>query len=244
MRKSLFFLRVARLCTLCVFLSVPPAHSGTDAPSGKERLRLVKEQIDSLEVEKQASKRQGLPIADLEHTTTELRDSVAQLREEVLENRNSFAAGPDLSGSLQKMIPAAVNLIDILLITAAALIATVFVLVYFLSAAKRRRKKSAGRPEVKRYEGIQERERRIEQAQKAYVAQTNKPVDHGKMPEPPLPNAPLPARPPDHATNGPDNLNNLVIQADRDGMDIKTISERYHVGVDQVALILKMAKKK
>ena len=39
------------------------------------------------------------------------------------------------------------------------------------------------------------------------------------------------------------NLNDQVLLANREGLDIKEISRRFHIGVDQAALILKMAKK-
>jgi hypothetical protein len=251
MRKPLSFNQIARGVFFCLLVAAAPSPCSEKAGVAAVRLCRIIAQIDSLEVEKQTAKRIGQSIVDLELITARLRDTVFLLREE-LQVRNPVSAPAPRKGlaPFKNYLPATFGLIDQIIIGAGAvtLLCTLIFLFFFLSAAARRRKVLAKkRLQVKPFEARSDASRGAEAAaRKAYdaqiknIAEQEALLDRQQSPAPPS-GAPSP-KPPETAV--PQNsLDAQVIKAFGRGQDVKTISRRFHIGVDQVALILKMAKK-
>ncbi|MBN1130408.1 MAG: hypothetical protein JXA71_15555 [Chitinispirillaceae bacterium] len=253
MRNVLLFKQIALAIMLFSASAAAPGSLSTYPSTTLQLLESIKAKIDSLEVEKQTEKRNGRSIVDLEQMTAILQDSVALLRQELLRQKQNPA--PSLPGKLDayiKYLPSSLGIVDTIIIGigAAAVLFAVIFLFFLTSAASRRRKKAAAiRPSVPRpvTEPAATPFLMDSSVQRAYAAQT------AKVPEPPLqrdkpldrPRSPGPVyAPPAAPTTGQGPLNDLVVQAVNDGLDIKAISRRFKIGVDQVALILKMAKRK
>jgi hypothetical protein len=256
MRKSLFLNQIASLFALCLMVAALPSPcSGKESPAAV-RLTKIKAQIDSLEVEKQMEKRNGRSIIDLDQMTVRLRDTVTLLRKELqLQKKIPEKVTPPVLTTWKKYLPKTLSLIDMFLIGAGAvtvLFGVIFLFFYISIAARHRKKMAAERPATKQYEINPASPRRMDTtAQKAYAAQVSSPADPAPQPDKPQesPRKPDPARvPPATQHQGPTsprkNLNDLVVKAAGEGLDVKTISQRFQIGTDQVALILKMAKKR
>jgi hypothetical protein len=251
MRKPLSFKQIAYGMLFCLLAAAAPSPCGEKAGAVAVRLGRIMAQIDSLEVEKQTAKRSGRSIVDLELITVRLRDTVFLLREELQVRKPD--SGPEQQKGLapfKKYLPSTFGLIDKIVIGAGAA-TLLFALIFFfflLSAAARRRKVIAKkRPPVKAFEARSNASRGAETAaRKAYDAQIKAIAEQKALLDKPQSPAPQPAAPspkPRETTVLQTNLDVQVIKAFGDGQDVKTISQRFHIGVDQVALILKMAKK-
>jgi hypothetical protein len=130
----------------------------------------------------------------------------------------------------------------------------IFFLFILLSLKMRRKKKTPAHGETKRVAGrYQDAQRNVVPAQNAYpdsftnakappvaAVPVKTPATFSDKPIPPA--SPASETPHPIAASGV-NLKDLVIKAQNDGMKAKDISRRFHIGIDQVALILKMAKK-
>lgn len=244
--------------------SLPPAETTGEAKGSVsvERLRHLGDKIDSLEVEKQVKKRNGLPLAELEAKTADFRDSMRTIRLELGQGPAPLAAvAPEKKEPLQhyliKFLPGPKNkLYDRILLVAGAI--TIFTGLFFLfillALKSRRKKQTASQNQTKRvaaqYEEVQ---RKVAASQSAYPDSfTNTPSESAALASAIPPSAPLfpaataPAtqpRIPAVTRSSEGDLKNLVLEASNQGLDAKEISKRYHVSIDQVALILKMAKK-
>lgn len=239
---------------LCFSLS--PADSA--GPVSVNQLHRWSEKIDSLEVEKQVKKRNGLPLAELETETASLRDSIKSIRTELGQGTAPHSAAvPEQNKSipeyLKKIVLRAGNkVLDRILIFTGAIAIIIGLFVFFLLlAVKSRRKKQTANQTNKaaaRYEKIQ---RNVAVAQSAYPDSfATTPSESAALATAIPPPAPVPAAPPGlptrriPATILPDSdLKDLVLKADTEGLDAKEISRRLHISIDQVSLILKMAKK-
>ena len=242
---SLLFLCAATMGTLCA-----------DPAPAVLRLQEIKARIDSLEVEKQTEKRNGRSIVDLEQVTATLQDSVAQLRRELMQQKQN--PRPDVPGKTEifkKFIPSTLGLVDTIVIGAGAvtLVFAVLFLFFLISSKSRRRKKTAMRypPAINAAREGDGTRGLDATAQKAYGAQAARPSESlpkkDAPPEQPGPRAPAsPLLPSRQAGSGAEqkNLNDRVILAARNGLDVKAIAQQFQIGVDQVALILKMAGKR
>jgi hypothetical protein len=252
MRKSLSFNQIACGMMLCLLVAAAPSPGGEEAGSVAVRLSGIMAQIDSLEVEKQTAKRSGRSIVDLELTTARLRDTVFLLREQLQARKPDSAPAPQKGlAPFKKYFPATFGLIDKIIIGAGAatLLFALLFLFFFLSAAARRRKVIAKkRPPIKAFETRSNESRGAENAaRKAYDAQIKTIAEQVALLDKPQPPAPQPAaasQKPRETAVPQESLNARVIAAFSEGQDAKTISQRFHIGVDQVALILKMAKKR
>jgi hypothetical protein len=208
-------------------------------------------EIDSLEVEKQTAKRSGRSIDELEQITARLRDTVSLLREDLQERKTDTGLTPRKArASFQKHLPFTRGLIDTITIGAGA--ATLFFalifLFFFLSASARRRKTDAKkRPPIKAFETRNDASRGADNAaRRAYEAQIKAIAEQEALldrPQSPPPQSTLASPKPREIPVPQNNLDAQVIKAANEGQDVKTISQRFHIGVDQVALILKMARK-
>lgn len=237
--------------------SLTPAD--TAGSSSVDQLRQWNEKIDSLEVEKQAKKRNGLPLAELETETARLRDSIKSIRTELGPETvpHSTAVPQEIKSIpeyLKKLASSTENkMVDrILLFAGAIAIITGLFFLFLLLALKSRRKKQPRNQTKKiaaRYEEVQ---RKVAAAQSVYpdsfsntpsesaaLASAIPPVSPPPLASPVSPTRRMPvgALPSDH------DLEGLVLKAGSEGMDAKEISRRYHISVDQVVLMLKMAKK-
>jgi hypothetical protein len=251
MRKSLSFNQIAYGMVLCLLVAAPPSSGGEEAGSVAIRLSGIMAQIDSLEVEKQTAKRSGRSIVDLELITTRLRDTVFLLREQLkVRNPDTVPAPQNGLALLKKNLPTTFGMIDKIIIGAGAatlLLALIF-LFFLLSAAARRQKANAKkRPPIKTFETRTDATRGADSAaRRAYDAQIKVIAEQEALLDRSQPPAHQPAAPPPipRETAVPQNtLDVRVLKAFSEGQDVKTISQRFHIGVDQVALILKMAKK-
>jgi hypothetical protein len=218
-----------------------------------DRLRILKEKIDSLEIEKQEKKRNGQSIDELEERTALLRDTVRALRLEVQQGALSLPAKTK-QGVVNKILPMAGSFFDRLVLGAGAiavLVALIIFPVIVINRGRRRRLRAAqGRPEIKKQPiSADVRPSHETAVQKAYAAQMTMGPDRNSGRNNARENVPQKQVDPIDtslsATAGPaKNLNDLVVQASRAGLDSKEISRKYQIGVDQVELIVKMAKKK
>jgi hypothetical protein len=244
MRKPFFSYRSIAACSESVLLLLAAALSlpGQESAVCAERLRVMGEKIDSIEVEKQKKKRAGQSIGELEAEVSLLRDSVKALRTEI-QKEPAAARAPAKSFPGKALLLSRICLFDWLLIGAggaAAAFAAVLLFLFFRALSRPRTGNVPHRrePAPTRVQSA---------AQKAYAAQSGA-VGNGEpagpKPEPQPPAAPPPVPPLATAVSGsPKNLVDLVVKADREGIDIREISRRYHISADEVALILKMAKK-
>jgi hypothetical protein len=253
MRKPLFFNQIARWQQYCVIFTAAASLYAETASNPADRLSSLKTRIDSLEVVKQTAKRQGLSIADLEQITVRLRDSVTLLKEELQAQKPAtIRSSLPESAPHKKYLPATLSLIDKILITSGALTVFAFLvfLLFFISTMARRKKTvtKTRRPEMNTINEKASAPGTGTAAVKAYAAQVknqNIAVPHHTGTGSPLSAAAgSPEQNKPAVQHTPHTLDALVVKAANDGEDVKSISQRFHIGVDQVALILKMAKKK
>ena len=251
MRKPLSFNQIAYGMLFCLLAVAAPSPCGEKAGSATVRLGRIMAQIDSLEVEKQTAKRSGRSIVDLELITARLRDTVFLLREELQARKPDSGSAPRKGiAPFKKYLPTTLGVFDKIIIGAGAatlLFALIFLFFLLSAAAKRRKVIAKKRPPVKAFEARNNASRGAETAaRKAYDAQIKAIAEQDALLEIQKSPAPQPAAPsskPRETTVLQTNLDAQVIKAFDDGQDVKTISQRFHIGVDQVALILKMAKK-
>jgi hypothetical protein len=257
MRTLLLFNRTLLSGSLLFLCAATFGNLRADPAPAALRLQEIKARIDSLEVEKQTEKRNGRSIDGLEQKTAGLQDSVAQLRQELMQQKqNPASIVPGKPKIFKKFIPSTLGLIDTIVIGAGAvtLVFAALSLFFLISSKSRRRKKNATHyPRAINAAGEGAGTRRLDATvQKAYGAQTTRPSESvpkkdvpRDQPQPGVPESP-PVPPARQAGSGAEqnNLNDRVIQAARNGLDVKAISRRFHISVDQVALIVKMAGKR
>jgi hypothetical protein len=251
MRKPLSFNQIARGVVFCLLVAAAPSPCSEKAGVVATRLGRIIAQIDSLEVEKQTAKRIGRSIVDLELITARLRDTVFLLREELQARKPDPGPAPRKGLTpFKKYLPTTFGLIDKIIIGAGAttLLFTLIFLFFFLSAAARRRKVLAKkRLPVKAFEARSTASRGAEAAaRKAYDAQIKNIAEQEALldkQQSHVQQSALQPPEPRETTVSQSSLDAQVIKAFGMGQDVKTISQRFHIGVDQVALILKMAKK-
>jgi type II secretory pathway pseudopilin PulG len=242
--------------------SLPPAEtaSETTGPFSVERLRLLCEKIDSIEVEKQVKKRNGLPLIELEAKTADFRDSIKTIRLELGQGAAPIAAAaPESKESpqdyIKKLLPGPKNKIYDRILLAVGVV-TIFIGIFFFFAVfafkARSRKQTASQNQTKRvaaqYEEVQ---KKVAAAQSAYPDSfSNTPSESAALASAIPPSAqtvpktvPPAMQPHPPAQTSESDLKNLVLKAGKEGLEAKEISKRYHISIDQVALILKMAKK-
>ncbi|MDR2578722.1 MAG: hypothetical protein LBC70_07960 [Chitinispirillales bacterium] len=303
MNKKLFFIHIA--CVFLLTLTLPAAASDP-------RLGL-RHRLDSLEVEKQALKRQGEPIAALETAAAALRDSLLEMRE------HAGALAGETGGELSSGLPFGLdritfpdwlqpfqphNLFDWIIVgTGLLALLSGALLVFGLILGKRKKgvkpkkqpaAKSVGRkinlapaesppiipgpkfqPPSEPRDGLSDLQSLMENLRRAAPPPNDTPLPlepsytphtpaHSAKPAapPPLPPRPLPPLedegpppplfvpagdtsfpPPPEPKPAPGTpVNELVIAAAKSGMNDQEISRRYQISVDQVKLILRMAK--
>jgi hypothetical protein len=225
-----------------------------------ERLRLLGEKIDSLEVEKQAQKRNGSPLTELEEKTAAFRDSIKTIRIGLRQGAVSGDAGavvpekkPSVWGYFKKLLPGPENrLIDRILLAAGAITIVVglFFLIVLFALKSRRKKQTVAKNQTRKaaaqYEKVQRKE--VEAPPSAFPDSFKNTASESaalaSLIPPPASATPVRTKPQQRRPENPgDDLKNLVLKGNADGLDEKEISRRYHLSIDQVRLMLKMAKK-
>jgi hypothetical protein len=242
------------------------------------------EQIDSLDMEKQARKRKGLPLEDLETKSVLLKDSVATLKKNIrIEGGKTKAAAPrERPGAHQfganRFLPS--NAFDwvVFVFALIALIAGAILCVGLVSMAWKTigmKKKpplktmreslslrdervirenaappAPGRPSSELPKGaLDALKKRMHAAPEAASAPGGAPF---ASPTPPRTSAAgadpgdVPARPdgspsPSPEEPRPSGTAAAIVKAASEGADVMEISKRFHVGVDQVMLILRVS---
>jgi hypothetical protein len=235
----------------------------TPGPAPVDRLHRLSEKIDSIEVEKQVQKRNGLPLSELDTKTANLRDSIQAIRLElgqrsapqtVLVSRQKEL----FRERLKKFLSGPKNKVFDRILLYAGVIATLtgcFFIFLLLALKSRRRNKTGPQNQTKRMSAIYEEvQRKITAAQQiAYPDSFTPSALEPAAPASAIPPSVPPLAPeaasgtqerlPASTHHSDSDLKNLVLNAGKKGLDAKEISRRYQIGIDQVALILKMAKK-
>jgi hypothetical protein len=289
MRKS-FFLKptifgslvvAAGAISLLLSVAFAPSPRGEEPDARIERLRLLNERIDSLEVEQQIKKRSNQSISELDAKTALIRDTITALRLALQKNvRPASASGKSSEQaagalSLSKLslshlsLPttmrlSGIGLFDRIFIGAGAIavVFLTFLLFAFFKARVRRGARAAGHPEALTKTKIRTPRSAPDSGEESEAKEGYAPLDatvakvrerleneEKALPAAVAPEAPRRSSPTRSMPalkvqpQDPADLSDQVIRADCEGLDIKEISRRYQIGVDQVALILKMAKK-
>jgi hypothetical protein len=247
------------LCVLLLLFSIVFSQTATNPPEMK---RLLTQRLDSIEVEKQIKKRSGQPLEDLEEKTASLRDSLASIKSHLVDpSYHPAPPTPHRFGSLKSMLPdnfQPKNIFDwIIVIIGAIAIISGFILmigVFRSSSAKKqqvrptiRETRSAPVPPAPAFPGPIERASvkgpdlndPLSRLRQKISEDTKNNQEDLSIPQniPPVKAAVRNDQTPEGAT-----INEQVINAARQGLDIQEISRRFHLGTDQVALILKVAK--
>lgn len=261
MNKLLFLKKIAfpAASAIGVLLCFSWCPAETTGFVSVERLHQLGEKIDSIEVEKQAKKRTGLPLEELEAKTDVFRDSIKTLRQELGQAAPPVAAASpvrkkSIPNNLKQLLSGLKNqLYDRILIAAGIL--TIIIGLFFLFVAlalkSRRKKQSAAQNQTNKaaaqYEDVR---RKVAAAQNAYPDSfTNTTFESAALASaiPPssqaVPTAAPATQPRLPAQSSEGDLKELVLKAGNEGLDAKEISRRFHISIDLVTLMLKMAKK-
>ena len=216
--------------------------------------RLLNAAIDSLELEKQARSRVGLPLDELDAATARYRDSVMIARQQ-MENTAAQqpvvqAASADRNGR-HLALPKLPDFFNGMLTIAGAVVtgaAFLFVLFLLIESAKRRRQAAAGKP-VAQQPARQARviaEKMSPMAPmppRGEIRRMASAADESDSHEAAVQAAAFkPVR--NAGTVKRDDLCELVMAAEGDGLSDREISRLYHISVDHVALTRKMARQR
>lgn len=247
---------------------VSPAARG--GPSGDDilaRKHELSRRLDSIELEKQRLKRRGEDLSDLERDAALLKDSIFMLRS-AISNEEGIAAHPDTSRAfrgfnLEQYLPRnPFDWIVVVMGAVAVLSGVVLVVGLFQSrfgrgrgrSGRAARPRSSARPspppraapklpplEPGADDGESEKQREREKLERLR-RRIERGTPRAGRPErepPPIPRSAPDDQPPADAGEGGD-ITREIIRAARGGMSEEEISRRYHIGVDQVRLIVRM----
>jgi hypothetical protein len=226
--------------------------------------------LDSIELMKQARRRKGESIQDLEAATAAIRDSIAALRSQMApESGPSERDQPAQKASAQPARPsgqeksAATSFPSstfdwvILIVGGVAVLSGIVLIIGLLQAWKN--KSSQGRKRADIYKEPAQRPapampEKIAREMPASAEPRQYNVDSridalrrkiredaARGPEDAGISLPLPAAP-KAEEKASDEVKNLVMEGARQGMSVQELSRKYHVGTDQVALILRMTR--
>ena len=258
MRKHLFF-KVAEwtgLFGVVMTISFPPSAVGQGPVDIVERLRLLNERIDSLEVEKQKQKRLGQPIVELDTKTALLKDSIGELRIHLQKDISPNGRSSEQGGNKNVGLKSIAFFDGILIAAGGVTVLFLIILLAVIYRAKVRRRIATvqKRPAIIKVKplpkgrgpgataapmAVSANERRSSDSNPLSPETVEKSGDDAESQ--PLGSSMPPLK---DSLEQSKNRNDLVIQAEREGLSIKEISLKFHLSVDQVALILTMAKKK
>lgn len=262
-----------RTCSILVFIIFFAVISlyGVSSYAGPrkeviQKRKMLTAQLDSIEMEKQIRKRSGQSLAELESESERIHDSLSQLRNELaggLENDPKFRKGGEstsLVGSIMRSLNKPSNAFDwiIIVIGFIALVSGIVLIggmVHSLFSgikkgprgsvrAQQKKKNDYDRPvgspapasktggdtESMDITSLRKRMRKdIDHIQR--FNKESSPFSDGETDEP------------QKEQDSKDMLRDRIIHAAQEGLDAQEISRRYHLSVDQVALILRVAEK-
>jgi len=246
-------------------LSLPlHALSQQDAAARKERLSEI---LDSLEMQKQAGKRAGVPIDELEKACAAVRDSIEVLRAAVAElSEKGELPAPeapdekrisDYSAVLQglknrSLIDWVIFAVGAVAVISVAALAFSFIRLIFSGG---RGKTAPMRPggESSRVSG---RPASCTTPPSASVGtadinneeieslrqRVNEDIRRIQRFDRRLPSVPQASGAQEESGGGSGSLRDLILKAAHEGMDIQQIAKRFHISIDQVSLILRVGK--
>jgi hypothetical protein len=227
------------------------------------------ERLDSIDVEKQIRKRQGLPLADLEAQSAAIKDSIAAIRDNMEKQAGPVQTEAKRIQAIMNMITQGANFYKryiphstfdwiILSVAAAAAITCIFMLITFISLLLKKKKNV-----IKQKKANPAAKNTLYDRTGAYSKPDNPAVSdisgNSKKEIDILRKRILEERPSDiigdvnaerktEQTEIPDSkivpgIKEEIIAASIKGADISELSKRFHIGTDQVSLILRMAQR-
>ena len=237
------------LCAL--FLAFSASADGNPAAS---RSRLTA-RLDSLEMEKQAVKRQGLPLDELEKASESVKDSLNLLkpaleagdREPIDQPKAVERSGTRFSAILSLLPYKPAGMFDwaVIAVGAVAIVSAVVLLLNMLSGFTRKRKKNTPQqlpPSLSAYQSWNRAE-----IKPALPRDGQESIDALRTIVSGESSRPAPAAPPGLETlkdaGATDDIKRQVVLAAQEGVSPADIARKLHIGVDHVSLILKVAGK-
>ena len=234
------------------------------------RKKVLSARLDSIEMEKQARKRRGEPLGDLEEESGRIYDSIAALRVKILETDESIlhrrkAAGKEsLIAPFLKPFTSPAHAFDWIIIVVGfiALLSGIVLIIGLITTvfkrSKRKPKPSKRPPPKKSYtEKISQGSPKIPPSDSYLMTDKNdRSIDalRSRMQKDiediqrfNTEDSPFTTQDDEQASpaerENKDTVREQIIRAAREGLDVQEISRRYHISVDQVSLILRVAKK-
>lgn len=225
--------------------------------------KVLSAKLDSIEMEKQIRKRKGEPLTDLENESGKIHDSIAILRKQLI---GTMDAVPRSQKAIRKKsyvlsfiqsLCKPTHIFDwiIIFVGGIALLSGVILIIGLIHTFFFRRKSrpSVHIPQKKSYKGQLSKEssgiptsvsntaadkenRDIDSLRK----RIRKDVEHIQSSN----NSASPFLKLDDISESPKEQKNKdsIIRAAKEGLDVHEISRKYHISVDQVALILRVAE--
>ncbi len=241
-----------------------------DVTTLAQHRRRISARLDSLEMEKQARKRNGDSIADLESACKSLHDSLTALRTQLSSGEHAVKPLADDEPTPEKSsVPLLLmqsllkpsNIFDwvIIIVGMTALLSGIILIIGIITAIARRSKKRARQtthaaPRKTILDRPQKTATEVSPSEASKTADTDdrgidslrervrkdiKDIQRFNAGKQPL----SPSDSGSDQRNERENIRETVIRASKEGLDTQEISRRYHVSVDQVSLILRVADK-
>lgn len=231
-----------------------------------DRKKILSARLDSIEMEKQTRKRQGEPFDDLEEESGRIHDSIAALRAAILETDESVLqrrkASEKESFLKQFLKPAHIFDWIIIVVGFIALLSGIVLIIGLLSTVLKRSKRKpksplhhvtkksypetaskglADIPTSDSYKIPDKDNRSIEMLRKRMQKDIEDIQRFNSNDSPFALRDAEPVALVEQEKKEP--IRDQIICAAREGLDVQEISRKYHISVDQVSLILRVAKK-
>jgi len=250
--------------SLGIPLAMPPRAFGSQVDAIKMKSGLL-EKLDSIDVEKQIRKRKGRSLEDLEKCAASIKDSIAAVREAIEKRQDPAEASStthENDGSVrstrayQKYMPR--NVFDwvVLVVGGIAIIAGIILCIGFFSMlfGKKGGEKTDGNasgpdhlsPELHGSSaGLESAIAALSsEVSKRRIDSLRDRMSGGNAEASTAGGAPPTAQPPrDGLAAGAEDIKSGILRAAREGASVNEISRRFHMGADQVSLILRVARK-
>jgi hypothetical protein len=223
------------------------------------------EKLDSIDVEKQIRKRKGLSLEDLEKSTVTLKDSVAVLRDAIEKRRepamepppagDDKVSGPIMQG-YQKYAPHTLFDWAVFIVCGCAIVAGVILCIGFFTMVFRKMSKKTRKNVVEKHgggngpppgpsaQGASEMNAIFSEVSKRRMDSLRKRISEETAPPPAPDETPRGMNPPpEKPVTGDEDMKRRIVQAAGEGASINEISRLFHIGADQISLILRVAQK-
>lgn len=225
---------------------------------------ILLQKLDSLDMEKQSRKRLGQPMEDLEKVSAALKDSISGLKKQI------GTISPQTQSPLPKNTPEIKlsflkdyvqyiprNTFDWIVVAVGftAIIAGMILCIGLIGMLFKKRPRDYKTPlpplgDILPRSQRQENAAFAAQARELKANQNDQTVDvlRQKINEQNIDDFRVPVHPemktgkPAQIPPSAQDLKSLIIEAARHGEDLRAISKKFHVGVDQVALMLRVAR--